>query len=41
MSREIIDDDVDLATAGLRVDDRLEKGHEFVARVPRHGAADQ
>ena len=40
MSREIVDDDVDLAAARLRVDDRLEARDEFVARVPRHGGAE-
>ena len=40
VGREIVDDDVDRSPARLRVDDRLQEGHELVARMPRHCVAD-
>src|SRR5262252_2476686 len=38
VDRKIVDDDVDLAPPGLRVDDRRQKGDELITRVTRYGA---
>src|SRR5688500_7867891 len=40
MGREVVDDDVDLATSGLASDDVAEEGDEFLGRVARRSFAE-
>jgi hypothetical protein len=40
VGREVVHNDVRLASAGLRVDDRLQKADELGAGVPRSGPPD-
>ena len=40
MSREIVDDDMDVSPTGLRVDDVLQEVDEGLAGMPRHRLPD-